>query len=49
MEASEGYSDWRDAGGIAMPYLNKLDAGPLVVREYKFNTGLKAEDLGKRP
>jgi hypothetical protein len=49
MPATEAYSDWREVGGIKMPFTNALDAGPLVISEYKFNTGLKAEDLGKRP
>jgi outer membrane lipoprotein-sorting protein len=49
MEATEAYSDWREVGGIKLPFVSKLDAGPLTVSEYKFNTGLKVEDLGKRP
>lgn len=49
MQATEAYSDWRDVAGIKMPFANALDAGPLTIGEYKFNTGLKAEDLGKRP
>ena len=49
MQATEAYSDWRDVNGIKMPFANALDAGPLVIGEYKFNTGLKVEELGKRP
>jgi predicted Zn-dependent peptidase len=53
-EVVETMSDWRDAGGVKMPFKIVLQqggqkAGEAVVSEYKFNTGLKAEDLAKKP
>jgi hypothetical protein len=50
---SEIMSDWRNAGGVMMPF--KVEAkqegrtGQATVVSYQFNTGLKAEDLSKRP
>jgi zinc protease len=52
---TETMSDWRDAGGgVKMPFKVVLDqdghkAGDAVVSGYQFNTGLKAEDLAKKP
>ena len=50
----ETFSDWRDAGGVRMPYKivieqNGRKLGDVTVSEYRFNTGLKAEDLSKKP
>src|SRR5579883_588811 len=50
----ETFSDWRDAGGVKMPYKigieqNGRKMGDVTVFEYRFNTGLKAEDLSKKP
>ena len=47
-------SDWRDAGGVKMPFKIVLEqggkkAGEAVVSQYQFNTGLKGEDLAKKP
>ncbi len=48
------YSDWRDAGGMKMPFKGRLQqdgkkVGDVTVSGYQFNTGLKAEDLSKKP
>ena len=46
------FADWRDVDGIKMPYQvtfeqsGKKVAGA-VIDEYKFNTGLKAEDVSR--
>ena len=53
-EVVETFSDWRDAGGVKMPYKilmeqNGRKLGDVTVSEYRLNTGLKAEDLSKRP
>ncbi len=50
----ETISDWNDAGGVKMPFKIALEqdgrkAGDAVVARYQFNTGLKAEDLAKKP
>ena len=50
----EAMTDWRDAGGVKMPFKIELQqggraAGQAVVSSYQFNTGLKAEDLSKKP
>ncbi len=53
-EVVETMSDWRDAGGVKMPFKIALqqggrNAGEAVVSQYQFNTGLKGEDLAKKP
>lgn len=53
-EVQEIYSDWREAGGLKVPFKIVAEQGgkPLretVVADYKFNTGLAAEDLSKKP
>ncbi|HEY7337562.1 MAG TPA: pitrilysin family protein [Bryobacteraceae bacterium] len=53
-EVVETYSDWRDAGGLKMPFKvsmqqNGKKFGDVTVSDYQFNTGLKAEDLSKKP
>jgi zinc protease len=53
-EVVETFSDWRDAGGLKMPFkvLIQQDGrklGEVTVSEYRFNTGLKVEDLSKKP
>ena len=51
----ETLSDWRDAGGgVKMPFRVVLEqdgkkAGEGVVSSYQFNTGIKSEDLSKKP
>ena len=53
-EMEEVYSDWRDAGGLKLPFkITILKDGKkfaeAIVSEYKFNTGIKAEELSKKP
>ncbi len=50
----ETLSDWRETGGVKMPFKSVIDqngktAAEATVVDYKFNTGLKAEEMGKRP
>jgi predicted Zn-dependent peptidase len=50
----ETLSDWRETAGLKMPFKSVLEqngqkAAEASVVEYKFNTGLTAEELGKRP
>jgi zinc protease len=50
----ESFSDWRDAGGVKVPFKVTImqdgkEASARTVQDYKFNTGLKPEDLGRRP
>jgi hypothetical protein len=50
----QSYSDWRDAGGIKVPFKTTIlqdgkEVGSAIVQDYKFNTGLKAEELSKKP
>jgi zinc protease len=50
----ETFSDWRDVGGIQLPFQwsilqgGKKFAG-VTIQDYKINSGLTAETLGKRP
>jgi zinc protease len=53
-EVVETFSDWRETGGVKMPFKIVLQqegkkAGEATVAAYQFNTGLKAEDLAKKP
>jgi len=53
-EVVETYSDWRDVNGIKMPFKIAVEQNgkrfaDAVVAEYKFNTGLKAEEISKKP
>ncbi len=53
-EVVESYSDWRDTAGIKMPFKGTIQqdgkkVGDVTVSAYQFNTGLKAEDLSKKP
>lgn len=50
----EIFSDWRDTDGLHLPYQWTVMQGgkkfaALTVQEYKVNSGLTAEALGKRP
>ena len=50
----ETYSDWRDVEGLKMPFKMTLQQNgktvdELTVQDYKLNSGLKAEELSKRP
>lgn len=53
-EIDQVLSDWREAGGIRVPFKLTLQQGgktigESVVEDYQFNTGLKVEDLSKKP
>jgi len=53
-EVTEQFADWREAGGIKMPFKLTLlqdgrKFGDATVSGYQFNTGLKEEDLNKKP
>jgi outer membrane lipoprotein-sorting protein len=50
----ETYSDYREAGGIKLPFRIEITQGgkkyaQVTVQDWKLNTGLKAEELAKRP
>jgi outer membrane lipoprotein-sorting protein len=53
-ETTDIFSDWRDAGGIKLPYKtvqqeNGAKMLEMTVSEYKFNSGLTAAELSKKP
>ncbi|HEY6339927.1 MAG TPA: pitrilysin family protein [Bryobacteraceae bacterium] len=53
-EVVESLSDWRETGGLKMPFKISMQQsgrklGEATVSEYRFNTGLKTEDLSKKP
>jgi len=52
-DVKEVFSDWRDVAGIKLPFKIALDQSGRktlsAVSEIKLNTGLKAEDLSKKP
>lgn len=53
-ERAEIFSDWRDVGGIKMPYKavqqeNGAKMLEVTVWEYRVNSGITAEELSKRP
>jgi hypothetical protein len=48
------YSDWREVGGLKVPYKVTIEQGGQkfaegVVSDVKFNSGLTAEEVGKKP
>ena len=50
----ETFSDWRDAGGLKAPFKTTIQQNgkkfaDVTVQEFKLNTGLKAEELSKKP
>ncbi len=50
----ESFSDWRDVGGLHLPYQWEVMQGGkkfanVTVEDYKINSGLTAETLGKKP
>ena len=54
LQIDDVLSDWRDAGGLKMPFkIATMQNGSAlresVVSDYQFNTGLKAEDLSRKP
>jgi len=53
-EVTETFSDWRDVDGIKLPFKvlieqNGKKTGEAVVSEIKLNSGLKPEELSKKP
>ena len=53
-EVEETLADWRETGGIRMPFKftveqNGNKVADASVTEYRFNTGITAEELGKKP
>jgi hypothetical protein len=53
-EVTARFSDWRDVGGIKMPFKTTIEQGgkkfaDVTVQEYQFNSGLKAEALAEKP
>jgi hypothetical protein len=52
-EVVQTFADWRDVDGIKMPYRITFERGGktiagAAVDEYKFNTGLTAEDVSRQ-
>ena len=50
----EVFGDWKDVGGVRLPYKITIQQGERVVAEvtiqqWTLNSGLKAEDVSKRP
>lgn len=50
----EEFSDWRDVAGVKMPFKASITQGgkkfaDVLVQDYKINSGLRAEDLSKKP
>lgn len=53
-EVKETFSDWRDAGGVKLPYKAQIEqggkkAGDATVSEIRLNAGLDAAELSKKP
>lgn len=53
-EVEEVFSDWRDVGGIKMPFKWTIlqggkKFGDVTVQEYKINSGLTDQELSKKP
>jgi hypothetical protein len=53
-EVKETYSDWRDVDGIKLPFRTTIfqggkKAAELTVKEWKLNTGITAEEVGRKP
>ncbi|MBI4902969.1 MAG: insulinase family protein [Acidobacteria bacterium] len=53
VEAEAVYSDWKDVNGLKLPHGAKLSQGgkpaaDISVKEYRINSGLKMEELGKK-
>ncbi len=53
-EVRETFSDWREVDGIKLPFKvvmeqNEQKVGDVVVSEIKLNTGIKPEELSKKP
>jgi len=53
-EVAEIFADWREVGGLKVPFKMTIQQdgkklADVTVQEYKFNTGLKAEELSHKP
>ena len=53
-EVVQSYSDWRAVDGVKLPFKGEFfqdgkRSGQVIVSDLKFNTGLKAEELSKKP
>ncbi len=53
-EVKETYSDWRDVDGVKLPFKaimeqNGKKSGEASISEIKINTGIRAEELSKKP
>jgi hypothetical protein len=53
-EVKVTYSDWRDVDGVKLPFKaimeqNDKKLGEVTVSEFKLNSGLKPEELSKKP
>jgi hypothetical protein len=52
--SEEVYDDFRDAGGVKIPFKIAINQGgrrfaDVVVKDYKINTGLNPLELARRP
>ncbi len=50
----ETFSDWRESSGLKLPFKIEVEqdgkkVADVAVLDYKFNTGLKAEELSQKP
>ena len=53
-EVKETFSDWREVGGIKLPFKVQMEqngqkVGEVAVSEIKLNTGIKPEELSQKP
>jgi predicted Zn-dependent peptidase len=53
-EVEETFSDWREVSGVRLPFKSVVTQGgkpaaEATILEWKLNTGLTAEELGKKP
>ncbi len=53
-QVEEIFADWREVSGLKVPFKVTIQQGgkkfaDVTVQEYKFNSGLKAEELSKKP
>ncbi len=53
-EVVQTFSDWRETGGLKLPFKVVLEqdgkhAADITVSDYKFNTGITQEEISKRP
>lgn len=53
-QVTEMYADWREVDGIKAPFKMTIEQdgkkfAEVAIQEYKFNTGIKVEELSKKP